>query len=50
MEQDLLARAVSPGAQAPHFALTADTGDTVRLRDLLVHGPAVLVFYRGSFW
>jgi peroxiredoxin len=34
---------------APPFELSGARGDVVRLADLLAHGPAVLVFYRGHW-
>jgi len=37
------------GDKAKDFALPDTAGATVTLNDLLVRGPAVLVFYRG-YW
>ena len=34
---------------APDFTLTAQDGRRVSLASELAHGPAVLVFYRGSW-
>ncbi|MGW1870870.1 peroxiredoxin-like family protein [Streptomyces mauvecolor] len=42
-------RALSVGAQAPHFSLPSATGRTITLADLLTKGPAVLTFYRGAW-
>jgi len=42
-------RALGVGDRAPDFELPDATGDTVRLRDLLVDGPVVLTFYRGAW-
>lgn len=36
---------LEPGTHAPDFALLDQTGRTVRLSDLLGHGPIVLYFY-----
>ncbi|MEU1005342.1 peroxiredoxin-like family protein [Streptomyces tibetensis] len=43
------ARALTVGAQAPRFNLPSATGQTLALDDLLVDGPVVLTFYRGSW-
>ncbi|MFF1723706.1 peroxiredoxin-like family protein [Streptomyces sviceus] len=42
-------RALTVGAQAPRFRLTAATGQTLALDDLLAEGPVVLTFYRGAW-
>lgn len=39
----------APEATAPDFSLPAHDGRTVSLGDLVAHGPAVLVFYRGHW-
>lgn len=39
------AERVAVGSRAPDFALPDSTGRTVRLSDLLGHGPIVLYFY-----
>lgn len=36
-------------ARAPELSLPAHDGRTVTLDELLAHGPAVLVFYRGHW-
>ncbi len=38
---------VKVGDKAPEFVLPNAVGKTVRLKDLLVHGPVVVSFYRG---
>ncbi len=43
------ARALPSGARAPAFALPDTTGKIVRSDDLLMRGPLVLAFYRGSW-
>ncbi|MET8025730.1 peroxiredoxin-like family protein [Streptomyces avermitilis] len=42
-------RALTVGAQAPHFNLPSATGQTVALDDLLTNEPVVLTFYRGAW-
>ncbi|WP_171119146.1 MULTISPECIES: peroxiredoxin-like family protein [Streptomyces] len=42
-------RALTVGAQAPHFTLPTATGQTLALDDLLADGPVVLTFYRGAW-
>jgi peroxiredoxin len=37
------------GATAPNFSLPNATGEVIELRQLLEHGPVVLVFYRGGW-
>lgn len=37
------------GDPAPDFELPSTNGDTVRLSDVLTEGPAVLVFFRGTW-
>ncbi len=37
------------GAKAPLFSLPGATGEVIALRQLLQHGPVVLVFYRGGW-
>lgn len=37
------------GEHAPDFELESTRGDTVRLSDTLESGPAVLIFFRGSW-
>lgn len=34
---------------APAFSLPAHDGPAIALRDLLAHGPALVVFYRGHW-
>lgn len=41
--------ALREGAQAPDFALPNVRGETVKLSDLLTHGPVVVAFYRGTW-
>ncbi|GGZ28584.1 peroxiredoxin-like family protein [Streptomyces poonensis] len=41
--------ALAAGAQAPGFALSSATGQTVSLDALLADGPVVLTFYRGAW-
>lgn len=43
------AMALGVGAQAPDFTLPDVDGTSVRLSDLLGHGPVVVVFYRGAW-
>jgi len=40
---------VTSDSIAPDFMLTAQDGRRVSLASELAHGPAVLVFYRGSW-
>lgn len=40
-------RPLGVGDRAPDFELPNAIGGTVRLGDLLAHGPVVLTFYRG---
>lgn len=40
---------VTTDAAVADFALTAQDGRVVSLKDELAHGPVVLVFYRG-YW
>ena len=47
---DYATAAAPVGALAPEFSLMADTGDVLRLADMHVHGPVVVVFFRGTFW
>lgn len=46
---DLLERALGVGDKAPMFALPDAHGDTVKLAEVLVKGPAIVSFYRGSW-
>lgn len=41
--------ALRPGDLAPDFSLPDQHGKQVRLADRLVHGPVVLVFFRGGW-
>ena len=41
--------ALKEGAQVPNFILPDAHGNAVALRALLLQGPAVIVFYRGSW-
>ncbi|EAR26053.1 hypothetical protein A20C1_09239 [marine actinobacterium PHSC20C1] len=41
--------ALKVGENAPDFALTDATGNTVRLTELLDAGPVVIAFYRGAW-
>ena len=43
------ATALGVGATAPDFTLPNVDGTSVRLSDLLGHGPVVVVFYRGGW-
>ena len=43
------ATALGVGATAPDFMLPDVDGTSVRLSDLLGHGPVVVVFYRGAW-
>lgn len=36
-------------ARAPDFVLPAHDGRTVTLAELVAHGPAIVVFYRGHW-
>ena len=38
------------GASAPDFALTSQTGETVRLGEMLAEGPVAVLFYRSADW
>jgi hypothetical protein len=40
---------VTAQARAPEFSLTAHDGRTVTLAELVAHGPAIVVFYRGHW-
>ncbi len=42
-------RALGVGASAPDFQLTDQSGNTVRLSELLREGPVVLTWYRGGW-
>ncbi len=46
---DIAGQALGVGATAPHFQLPDPAGDIVTLADLLVGGPVLLNFYRGSW-
>lgn len=41
--------ALRAGASAPNFRLEDGVGGTVRLTDLLNHGPVAICFYRGDW-
>ncbi|MBA2117052.1 peroxiredoxin-like family protein [Bremerella alba] len=43
------ANAIKVGENAPTFALPNPVGERVSLSDLLVQGPVVVTFYRGSW-
>ncbi|MEM6280278.1 MAG: peroxiredoxin-like family protein [Verrucomicrobiota bacterium] len=40
---------LSTGDEAPDFAVTNTEGESIRLREKLERGPAVLSFYRGTW-
>ena len=40
---------VSTEARAPEFTLPTHTGGSISLADLTRRGPAVIVFYRGTW-
>jgi hypothetical protein len=42
-------QAKKQGDQAPDFTLPNPSGDLVALSDLLVRGPVVVTFYRGTW-
>ncbi|MCA8972727.1 MAG: redoxin domain-containing protein [Planctomycetes bacterium] len=42
---DVRSTTLEIGDPAPDFALRAQTGESIRLQDLLVRGPVVLYFY-----
>jgi len=42
-------QALKPGDSAPNFILPDAHGNAVALRALLLDGPAIVVFYRGSW-
>jgi peroxiredoxin len=42
-------RSLQPGFSAPDFALPDQSGETVRLSQLLERGPVVVTFYRGGW-
>jgi peroxiredoxin len=46
---DGVARGLLVGEKAPDFALTAGSGETVRLSESLQRGPVVLVWYHLAF-
>jgi peroxiredoxin len=46
---DILRKALRTGDAAPLFELPDAHGTTVRLEDLLLGGPVILSFYRGSW-
>lgn len=37
------------GREAPRFAATTNIGDSIKMEELLLTGPVVLVFYRGQW-
>ena len=45
----LVEKSLKVGDRAPDFELPNATGKTVRLGDLLQHGPVVVAFYRGGW-
>ncbi len=45
----IVERMLKVGDRAPDFALQNARGTTVRLSDLLGHGPVVAAFYRGHW-
>ena len=45
----LAEKSLKVGDKAPDFELPNATGKTVRLADLLQHGPIVVAFYRGGW-
>jgi peroxiredoxin len=46
---DISQRALKAGDRVPDFQLPDARGGSVRLTDLLAHGPVVLNFYRGGW-
>jgi hypothetical protein len=48
-ESNLLGKALRQGQRFPEFELPADTGETVRLVEILSRGPAAILFYRGKW-
>jgi hypothetical protein len=42
-------KAKKPGDRAPEFTLPNPSGEMVALSDLLVRGPVVVTFYRGTW-
>ena len=48
-DSGILERMVGVGDLAPTFSLTATTGETVSLEDVLTDGPLILGFYRGRW-
>ncbi|WP_221031221.1 peroxiredoxin-like family protein [Actomonas aquatica] len=49
VDEGLAREALAPGDTAPDFILADSAGRPTRLKDLLRHGPVVLVFYRGGW-
>jgi peroxiredoxin len=49
VEASGVARGLAVGEKAPEFTLPDATGATVSLRERLIAGPVVLVFYRGEW-
>ena len=45
----LVEKSLRVGDKSPDFELPSATGKTVRLGDLLQHGPVVVAFYRGGW-
>ena len=48
-DSGILERMVGVGDLAPPFSLTATSGETVALEDVLARGPLILGFYRGRW-
>lgn len=48
-ETGIAEQALKAGQTAPDFSLPDAAGQTVRLAELLAHGPVALTFYRGDW-
>ncbi len=49
LDEEGAAPGIPVGTQAPDFELPNAVGETVRLRDRLATGPAIVTFYRGEW-
>lgn len=47
IQSGIAGRGLNKGSLAPDFLLPNAKGQMIKLSDLLVNGPVVLVFYRG---